>query len=199
MTNVTLVILAGGEGRRMGMAKGLLRLGDRPILDYLLDRIAWPGPTVLVTAPGREHPPSWERFSREVIDPVAGTGPLRGLLTALEHLSTEHAVITTVDMPNVTRSQLQWLAETLAADRERLGVMLSRRDTGTGPRQIEPFPCAFSARAMDLVRDHLASGARSVYSLAGKPGIDLVPTPADWSEETWVNLNLPEDVDRLRS
>ncbi|MDB5911273.1 MAG: hypothetical protein JWP34_5390, partial [Massilia sp.] len=80
--DVTLAILAGGEGSRMGKAKGLLRVGPepgQPILGYLLNRLAWRGPTMLVTAPGRDHPPGWEQFDRELIDPEAGGGPLRGV------------------------------------------------------------------------------------------------------------------------
>jgi molybdopterin-guanine dinucleotide biosynthesis protein A len=73
--HTTLAVLAGGEGRRMGGPKGVLALDGRPILERLLDRLDWPGPTLLVTAPGREHPPGWRRFTNEVTDPVAGEGP----------------------------------------------------------------------------------------------------------------------------
>jgi molybdopterin-guanine dinucleotide biosynthesis protein A len=52
----TLAVLAGGEGRRMGLPKGDLALDGRPILKRLLDRLVWLVSTLLVTAPGREHP-----------------------------------------------------------------------------------------------------------------------------------------------
>src|SRR3954469_12653277 len=106
MTDVTLAILAGGEGSRMGRPKGLLRVHGRPVLEYLLERFDWPGPTLLVTAPGRERPPACELFSCEVQDPVAGLGPLRGILTALESARTPLVVVTSVDMPGVGREQL---------------------------------------------------------------------------------------------
>ena len=50
LSNVTLAILAGGEGSRMGKPKGHLEIAGKPILAYLLDQIGWPGPTMLVTA-----------------------------------------------------------------------------------------------------------------------------------------------------
>jgi molybdopterin-guanine dinucleotide biosynthesis protein A len=75
---VTLAILAGGRGERMGKAKALLRIGNQPILTYLLERFAWRGPTMLVSSPGREHPPGAEEFDVEVVDPVEGMGPVRG-------------------------------------------------------------------------------------------------------------------------
>src|SRR3954467_6767125 len=89
----TLVILAGGAGSRMGKPKGGLLIDDRPILEYLLDRFRWPGPTLLVTAPGREHPPGCQRFDLEAVDPVSDAGPLRGILTALENATTDQVVV----------------------------------------------------------------------------------------------------------
>ncbi len=97
----------------MGAPKGVLALDGRPILERLLDRLDWPGPTLLVTAPGREHPPGWRLFTNEATDPVAGEGPLRGILNGLEHASTEEVVVVPVDMPNVTRAPLAWLAARL--------------------------------------------------------------------------------------
>jgi molybdopterin-guanine dinucleotide biosynthesis protein A len=122
---VTLAVLAGGEGSRMGLSKGLLSIHGEPILAYLLRQIAWPGPTMLVSAPGREHPPGCERFSVEVVDPQA-QGPLRGILTALEDLATPLVVVLTVDMPGVRMEQVRWLIDHLATQPRALGIMGQR-------------------------------------------------------------------------
>src|SRR5690348_14005110 len=101
MAETTLAILAGGAGTRMGGPKSALVVRGKPILGYLLDQLRWPGPTMLVTAPGCEQPLGANRFDREVRDPVAGLGPLRGVLTALQNASTDIVVVSTVDAPNV--------------------------------------------------------------------------------------------------
>src|SRR6185369_11512255 len=108
-SRVTLAILAGGEGRRMGRPKAELRINDKPILQHLLDQYAWPGPTLLVTSPGREHPPAWERFDREVTDPRSGEGPLQGVVTALKACATGIVVIVPVDMPGLSASHLKYV------------------------------------------------------------------------------------------
>src|SRR5689334_18629668 len=130
----TLAILAGGAGSRMGQPKANLRIGEKPILEYLLDRFQWTGPTLLVTAPGREHPPGYERFTAEAIDPVTEQGPLRGIHTALEHTTTSTVVITTIDMPALTPEHLQWLIDQFAKLPEAIALM-PRHGEG-----IEPFP-----------------------------------------------------------
>jgi molybdopterin-guanine dinucleotide biosynthesis protein A len=186
---ITLAVLAGGEGSRMGRPKGELCLGNRPILEFLLDRWNWPGPTMLVTAPGREKPPGAESFSREVVDAVAGQGPLRGILTAMESAVTESVVFTTVDMPGVGRPQLNWIAGRSGT----LGTMMSRSGA------IEPFPSILRVSAIEIVRRRLDAGRRSVHGLSEEPGFEIVPVPEVWEASVWLNLNTPQDWDVFES
>jgi molybdopterin-guanine dinucleotide biosynthesis protein A len=190
-SDVTLAILAGGESSRMGTPKSHLTLAGQPILQYLLHRFAWPGPTVLVTAPGREHPPGHDAFAREVVDPVAGQGPLRGILTALD-ASAGPVVVATVDMPGLEAAHLHWLLDRLAERPALAGIML-RRDG-----RVEPFPAAYRASAVDVVRSRLAAGRLSVHGLLEEPGFAAVDAPSDWPAEAWANLNRPEDVEAFR-
>jgi molybdopterin-guanine dinucleotide biosynthesis protein A len=190
-SGITLAVIAGGKGRRMGFAKGELRLGQRGILEYLIERFAWTGPTLLVTAPGREYPPGWEKFDREVSDEVRGGGPLQGILTALRNIRTAGVIVTTVDMPGVGREQLSWFTERLAARPECCGVMTRR--IVEGEIQIEPFPLACRVDAAEIISQRLAGGYRSVHSLLDLPEFVAEPAPGDWPEEVWTNVNTPGD------
>jgi molybdopterin-guanine dinucleotide biosynthesis protein A len=183
-SHTTLAILAGGEGSRMGKPKGELVIHGKPILEYLLERFDWPGPTMLVTAPGREHPSGWTKFSREVVDPVFGKGPLRGILTALENATTQVVVVATVDMPLIEREHLEWMIDQLG---EMLGVMSSHDD------QIEPFPSAFSTNAVDAIHQHLAKDG-GVYQLWKLDRFRCVAAPVGWPPKIWMNLNTPGDL-----
>ncbi|HWB53337.1 MAG TPA: molybdenum cofactor guanylyltransferase [Tepidisphaeraceae bacterium] len=189
----TLALLAGGEARRMGQAKALLHLHGTPILSYLHSRLSWPGPTLLVTAPGREHPPGTELFSAEVTDPIAGQGPLRGVLTALEAATTSHVVVMPVDMPNVTADALAWLVSRLIERPEAPLAMVER--TQDGAPQIEPMPAAFNVvRALPLIRQQLESNHPALRDLAALAGAAIFPAPDFLPPDFWVNLNYPEDV-----
>ena len=174
----------------MGRDKSRLVVGGKPILSYLLERFSWAGPTMLVTGPGNEHPPGWELFGREVVDPVADLGPLRGLLTALEAAGTERVVVATVDMPGMGAGQLDWLLGRLGTRENRLGVMCLR----CGVREPFPFACRVAAR--EVVAERLARGVRSVHSLAEVPGFAEEVAPG-WEDGVWVNLNLPSDYEEF--
>jgi molybdopterin-guanine dinucleotide biosynthesis protein A len=191
-TDVTLAVLAGGEGSRMGRPKALLDIHDTPILEYLLNRWQWNGPTLLVTAPGREHPPACARFDREVVDSVAGEGPLRGIATALAATASELTIVTTCDMPDVRRDQLDWLVATADIRREVHGIMIRR-----GNRGVEPFPCAFRRAALSPIERQLAGNRRAVHGLLDLPAFVATDAPTGWPESVWTNLNEPGDLDRL--
>lgn len=176
----------------MGRPKAELRVGGTPILAYLLDRFSWEGPTLLVSAPGRQRPPGAERFTREVVDSVAGEGPLRGVITALEATETENLLVASCDMPLIEPRQLRWLGNTLADAVACPLIMLAR----AGGR-LEPLPLAVRANAARDVRAHLLDGNRSLHSLVRLKGAQVATAPDERPESVWTNLNTPGDFERF--
>jgi molybdopterin-guanine dinucleotide biosynthesis protein A len=188
--SVTLAILAGGKGVRMGMPKSHLLFEGRPILHYLLERFHWSGGTLLVTGIGNEHPAGWEKFDAEATDAVADQGPLRGILTALDNATTDLVALVTVDMPAAGREMVEYLIEKVAADPRAMGAMYERQDGG---RRIEPFPCVLRRSLRDVVARRIALERRSVQGLS-EEGIQLVSPKACWDAGMWRNLNSPGDL-----
>ncbi|MCA1481327.1 molybdenum cofactor guanylyltransferase, partial [Bradyrhizobium sp. NBAIM08] len=133
--DATLALLAGGEGSRMGKPKGDLRVNGVPLAEHVWRRASWPGPTLLVTAPGREHPPGAGVFGREVTDPESRGGPLRGILTALENATTPLLLTAALDMPRMAKPQYDWLVEQLRVAPDAAGLLCRRGG------EIEPLPC----------------------------------------------------------
>jgi molybdenum cofactor guanylyltransferase len=187
LKNVTLAILAGGAGSRMGRPKASLLIHGRPILEFLLERFDWPGPTMLVLAPGMDRSAGSQRVSLVVSDPVAGQGPLRGVLTALQNSPTPNMLATTIDMPAIEREQLEWLA-TRPFD---CGLMMTHQS------QIEPFPFAVRTSACDAISMQLAQNRRSVHAMLKLPGFASIEAPSNWPESIWTNLNEPADLERF--
>ena len=191
-SSATLAVLAGGRGDRMGLPKSHLRLERKPILEWLLERIHWTGPTMLVTAPAVVHPPGSELFDCEVVDPIEGMGPIRGVLTALAHLSTPLMAVTTVDMPCVNQGILTWLIEVLAGHPGYKGVFCRARTSGV--RRIEPFPSAFRAEAALPIKERLENGRRSVRGLRTHSAFLVLEAPPEWPAHAWTNLNTQSEL-----
>jgi molybdopterin-guanine dinucleotide biosynthesis protein A len=95
------VILAGGQGSRMGGAdKAFLPLAGRPLIGHVLDRLGPQVDSVILSANGDAA-----RFSGlgcPVVADGLSLGPLSGILSALRHAETfgaTHLVSTPVDTP----------------------------------------------------------------------------------------------------
>jgi molybdopterin-guanine dinucleotide biosynthesis protein A len=193
LSDVTLAVLAGGVGRRMGIPKAKLRIGDQPILAWLLEHLQWPGKTMLVGSPAVSDAPAMHLFDQNVTDPVDGLGPVRGILSALEMCTTSLLCVIPVDMPYLTQPRLEWVLQVLAQRPAYLGVLCTVQ---RGSHQtIEPFPSAFRTSAAPHLRQYLDDGQRSIKGLLAMDIFRQIAVPSDWAENTWTNLNHPEELE----
>jgi molybdopterin-guanine dinucleotide biosynthesis protein A len=191
-SSVSLAVIAGGKGQRMGMPKAWLRIKNQSILAWLFERLRWPGPTMLISSASYNCPPDANIFTSEYIDSVNGQGPLRAILTALEYSVTSILVILSVDMPYVDTRTLKWLARELAMRPSCQGLMCQVNQSFS--RKIEPLPSAFRIGAIDLIKKRLDAGQCSIQGLCEVPEFCAIPAPDDWSKDTWVNLNYPHQL-----
>jgi molybdopterin-guanine dinucleotide biosynthesis protein A len=188
LSTITLAVIAGGMGSRMGGPKALLRVDGQSMAAWLLDQISWPGPTMLGLAPSVPRPPDADQFDQVAVDPVDGLGPLRGILTMLEHATTTVVVAIAVDMPYVRRAQLAWLVDQLVRTPDRLGFMC--RAMVDGECIVEPFPAALRREGRDAIERRLVAGRRSVHGLCEQdPRFASAAAPAGWPTAVWTNLN----------
>jgi molybdenum cofactor guanylyltransferase len=92
---VTGLVLAGGQGRRMGTVdKGLVLLDGRPMVSHVLERLAPQVDEVLINA--NQHLDEYAAMGHRVIpDAIGGfAGPLAGLHVGLAQAT--HAIVATV-------------------------------------------------------------------------------------------------------
>ena len=97
---VTGLVLAGGQARRMGGEdKGLVSLGNRPMLSWVLERFAPQVDEVLISA--NRNLERYAEFGRQVVtDGMTGfLGPLAGLAAGLVTSRTPWLVMVPCDSP----------------------------------------------------------------------------------------------------
>lgn len=113
---ITTVILAGGQGKRIGGAKGLQLLQGRPLIDWVLDSVSGQSGEVLINANGA--PGDYARFGHQVVaDRITGwAGPLAGLHAALHCARYDLVACVPCDTPFLPDDLLSHLLA--AADEE---------------------------------------------------------------------------------
>ena len=96
----TLLLLAGGESKRMGQPKALLPVGKFTLVEWIADRLGGGFTEVLVCANEPELVPKGLRMVR---DRRAGhLGPLAGIEAGLAAATNEVVVAVACDMPRAT-------------------------------------------------------------------------------------------------
>ncbi|GHD61839.1 molybdenum cofactor guanylyltransferase MobA [Jeongeupia chitinilytica] len=115
--NIAAVILAGGEGRRMGGAdKGLLPLQGRPLVAWVLAALAAqtrPVEAVMISA--NRNPDAYGNFGVPVLPDATPErlGPLAGIHAALDHADADALLVLPCDVPVLTADLVVRLADAL--------------------------------------------------------------------------------------
>jgi molybdopterin-guanine dinucleotide biosynthesis protein A len=105
---LTVVLLAGGESRRMGSDKATIAFHGKPLWQHQIDLLRSLRPEKILVSARKE--PSWLPLEVEVLlDEPPSRGPLSGLTRTLEQMQTTHLAALAVDMPFMTSEQMQVL------------------------------------------------------------------------------------------
>lgn len=178
------VVLAGGEGRRLGgVSKAGLRIGTRTYLDRALEAVAAAERRVVVGPADLARP----GVPTTLEDPPLG-GPVAGIAAGLEHLGPDGAPWVAVLACDVPRAAglLPRLAASLAADPAADGAVVvdggGHRQALVGLYRRAPLAAAVASLAGDG-----GTHGRSVRSLVG--GLHLVevldPEGLSADADTW--------------
>lgn len=185
MEQVAVVILAGGEGRRIGGDKPLLRLAGERLIDRALrNACRW---SALVAVAVRD-PAQVEPVAAPVIaDQHDIAGPLAGLLSALgfgAELGCRHVLTIAADMPFLP-------ADLFSRLRAQIGDLGCAMASSSG--HVHPVCGLWRASALDRAGEYLASDRRSLRGFAELVGY----VPVDWAAkplDPFLNINTAEEL-----
>lgn len=183
---VSGLILAGGQGRRMGgVDKGLELLHGRPLVAWVLERLAPQVDEILISA--NQNIERYQRFGHPVLpDEVGGfAGPLAGLERGLAHARNELLVTAPCDSPFLPGELVARLHSAL----EQAGADLAVARTGDQPH---PVFC--------LCRRSLHAGLRAYLAACGRKidawyaGLCVAEAGFDDMPEAFSNINTRDEL-----
>jgi molybdenum cofactor guanylyltransferase len=185
------VILAGGQGRRMGGAdKALVPLAGRPMLAHVLDRLGPQVENVLISANG--DPARFSAFGCTVVPDLVPQGPLSGVLAALSQaaaLGATHLVSVPVDTPFLPGDLVPRLL--VAAEQSPEGLALAATEDGD-----HPVTAIWPVALVPVLADFLAKGEAKVTRFTDAHGA----ARAQFADaRAFLNLNTPEDLSRAEA
>lgn len=186
MKEVAVVILAGGEARRIGGGKPLRLLGGISLIDRALDFArAW-SDDVAVSVRSADQIGGAETVRLTDVPEIEG--PLAGLAAALRHAQAHGrpAVLTMpCDMPFLP-------ADLPVALDAALGEDVAAAVASSGGR-LHPVCALWQVRAAAALPDYVRSGRRSLHGFAEHVGFTAVAWPAE-PFDPFFNINSEEDL-----
>jgi molybdopterin-guanine dinucleotide biosynthesis protein A len=186
---IAVVILAGGEARRMGGVKALRVWRGRPLIDHMLTLAKSYSDCVAVAVKDAEQ--VGDAGVPLIFDAPLVAGPLGGLAAALNFArerGRRFALTLPCDMP--------LLPIDLAA---RLTAALSGQDLAAMPRssgQIHPVCTLWRAEAGAQMEGYVAGGQSSLRGFAERIGMAIVEWPPT-QPDPFTNANTPDDLAAL--
>lgn len=183
------VVLAGGQGRRMGSVdKGLREFRGRPLAAWAIERLAPQVDELFVSA--NRNAEIYAGFGHPVIgDVVAGyAGPLAGLHAALTHAARPLLATVPCDSPFLPAD----LVARLAAGLDAAGASIAVARTGGRPH---PVFCLCRRELLPGLADYLARGERRFETWFRAQR--AVEVDFDDEAEAFVNINTVDELDAL--
>lgn len=187
--DITGLVLAGGQGRRMGgQDKGLLPWQGRPIVAAVLANIAPQCGPVLISA-NRNLPrytelgAPWQ--AQACPDTLAGfEGPLAGILAALAQCRTPWLAVAPCDSPGLPPD---WVARLAAAAQAAHAPAAYAHDGAQGHYVV----CLINRALHERLAQDMATGERRIGRWLQAVG--GVPAPFPGQAHAFGNLNSPQD------
>lgn len=197
MADVAGIILCGGLSSRMGGGdKTLLRLGSKPLISYVIDRLDPQSRLLAINANG--DPSRFASFGFPVVgDEFDGNlGPLAGVLAGLEFASASgasHIVTAAGDTPFFPRDLTVRLVTAACEVGEPIALAATQDRTGSLERH--PTFGLWPVALKDDLRRALHSGIRKVVrwtDLHGAASAIFGSRPFN----PFFNINTPEDMEK---
>ncbi len=108
------IILAGGFSNRFGQDKGLLRLGDKPLVLHVLDSISPIVDEILIVVNSTDQEENYtclDSPAEIVVDRYKMQSPVVGTLTGFESVRGEYSLLLPCDSPFISAKVAEFLLE----------------------------------------------------------------------------------------
>jgi molybdenum cofactor guanylyltransferase len=105
---ITAIILAGGKSSRMGSDKSLLKLGNKTLIEHVVDSIR-PYVSAVIVVTNDEEKYSFLNNVTFVPDIIKNQGPFIGLISGIKSIDTKWCFVTSCDMPLIDGNIIEYL------------------------------------------------------------------------------------------
>jgi molybdopterin-guanine dinucleotide biosynthesis protein A len=187
--DLSAVVLAGGQSRRMGRDKAWVEFNGKPLIVHAIEKLRQIGVAEIFIS-GRAGTDYQSLGCPVLLDPEPGLGPLAGIERALAACRSPRLLALAVDLPGMTAEFLKALADECGPD---CGIVPELKG------RLEPLAAIYPASCSALAPQCLNSTQRGAADFAKKciqqgamrilpVGESLAPQFANWNSPADITL-----------
>ena len=195
------IILCGGQSRRMGRDKGSLIIKDKPMIKYILSTLNNEMDEVIIVLNDVERIDKYKKFidSKDynytlkfAEDKIKNKGPISGILTGLENISTDYAIVFPCDNPFVTKNTIQTLFNEIS---ENVQAVVPYHDEKNKLKTSEPLHSIYNKNIIPTIKDLISKDSLHIKGVIEKieTKFVLIDNKKILKKE-FRNLNRPKDL-----
>jgi molybdopterin-guanine dinucleotide biosynthesis protein A len=190
-SQITAVILAGGQGRRMDCKdKGLVTFFNKPLIQHVIEKLRPQVEHIIINA--NRNNADYEVFGYPVIPDAMHNfqGPLAGFMAAMRTVTTKYIVCVPCDGPMLSEELVNRLAARLLEKNADIAV-------AHDGNRLQPVYVLISTHLKQSLEQYLQSGERKIDRWYAKHKVIIV----DFSDssDTFININTHQERDVLQS
>src|SRR3954465_5795688 len=136
--DLSAVLLAGGESRRMGTDKATIVFRGKPLWQVQFETLRELRPAKLLVSARTD--PAWRADDVQFIEDVPPSrGPLSGIAASLVKIRTRHLLALAIDMPFMTGNYLRLICDSIEPGRGVIAKINNRSEplAAVYPREAE--------------------------------------------------------------
>ncbi|MEI6305990.1 MAG: NTP transferase domain-containing protein, partial [Deltaproteobacteria bacterium] len=186
IVGVTAAILAGGNSRRMGHNKALLKIGDVTLIEKIYRTLSQLFHDIVIVT----NTPEEYAFipCRKAADIYPGAGSIAGLHSALTNSATDTVFAVACDMPTLNPDLIRHIC---SIEGNHEAIVPVNVDGG-----LEPLHALYRQTCLKEIEKSLESGDKSILNLFDKLRTRKVAweeiSSIPGAEESFCNVNTPE-------
>ncbi len=193
------IILAGGKGSRLNfLNKAFLKIGDRTLIQIIIDNIEQVVNEIIVSVSDEEEKKVFEKELgniKIVADSVKNFGPVAGILSGLKNTESDYSIVLACDMPFVNKNVVEYLFKNVKG----YDAIIPKWDDD----RVEPLHAVYKRDKMLIEAEKAVNSGfkRIIVPISNLSKVKYISVneiaDIDPGLKTFLNINTMEDFKRL--
>ncbi|HEX7467229.1 MAG TPA: molybdenum cofactor guanylyltransferase [Methanobacterium sp.] len=200
----SFIVLCGGKSTRMGQDKGSFSIDGKPMIIHVLETLALIADDIVIVLRDENQVDDYKQLFDSLTsnnktklkictDILKDQGPLAGILTGLEYIKSDKAMVIPCDSPFVTEFFVNKMFT--FSEEADFDAFVPKWSNG----KLEPLHSIYNKDLQPVIQKLLYKHKRDVKSFIDKLKVEYIDAESlDGTGRSFININRADDVSEFK-